>query len=211
MLVRLEYRKTGKARWISHLDTMRTFQRAFIRAGIPLAHSEGFNPHPKLNIILPLPTGAESLRELLDAELLEEAPGLVERLNGALPEGIVMTAVGQPVMKAGDVRFAAWTILLDAGDKTPQNTAEMAASALTAKEIMILKKTKRGESEIDLAPHLHELSVTTRPGGAAVSVILPCFEPALAPKHIADALKIRAEELKSVRTELFNEKMERYC
>ena len=52
--LRMQYRKEGSARYISHLDLMRVFRRAFARAEVPLSFSQGFNPHPYLNV-LPLP------------------------------------------------------------------------------------------------------------------------------------------------------------
>ena len=52
MADRLLFSKTGRAKYISHLDLMRTFQRAFARAGIQIKHTEGFNPHPFVSIAL---------------------------------------------------------------------------------------------------------------------------------------------------------------
>ena len=60
------FEKTGNARYISHLDLMRVFQRAFKRAGLPLTHTQGFNPRPSVSIALPLSLGVESRCELLD-------------------------------------------------------------------------------------------------------------------------------------------------
>ena len=51
---RVVFEKTGRAKYISHLDLMRTFQHSFIRAGIRIKHTEGFNPHPYISIALPL-------------------------------------------------------------------------------------------------------------------------------------------------------------
>ena len=67
------FEKVGTARFISHLDLMRLFQRAFKRAGLPLTHTQGFNPRPSVSIALPLSLGAESYCELLDFDL--ESPG----------------------------------------------------------------------------------------------------------------------------------------
>ena len=61
--------KTGNARYISHLDLKRVFQRAFKRSGLPLTHTQGFNPRPSVSIALPLSLGVESRCELLDFEL----------------------------------------------------------------------------------------------------------------------------------------------
>ena len=69
--IRVRYSKTGKARYISHLDLMSTMQRAFIRAGVRLKYSEGFNPHPYISVALPLPVGCGSVCELMDIGLMD--------------------------------------------------------------------------------------------------------------------------------------------
>ena len=78
---------------------MRTFQRAFLRADIPIKHTEGFNPHPFISIALPLSLGFSSECEILEFGLLEgtsyeEVP---ERLTAAMPEGIICP----PVLSGG--------------------------------------------------------------------------------------------------------------
>jgi len=89
---RILFEKTGNAVWISHLDLMRLFQRAFKRAGLPLKHTQGFNPRPSVSIALPLSVGVESKCELLDFELdtteIISNGQIVSRLNKALVDGI---------------------------------------------------------------------------------------------------------------------------
>ena len=94
---RLLFEKTGNAIWISHLDLMRVFQRAFRRGGILIRHSQGFTPRAHVSIALPLPVGVESVCELLDFDLaegvsipLEEIPA---RLNATLPAGLQVRTV----------------------------------------------------------------------------------------------------------------------
>ena len=70
MADRLLFSKTGRAKYISHLDLMRTFQRAFSRAGIQIKHTEGFNPHPFVSIALPLSVGYSSQCEILEFGLV---------------------------------------------------------------------------------------------------------------------------------------------
>ena len=87
---RLLCAKTGRACYISHLDLMRTFPRAFLRAGLDVKQTEGFNQHSFVSIALPLSLGYESCCEILEFELLspvplDEVPG---RMNAVLPEGI---------------------------------------------------------------------------------------------------------------------------
>ena len=89
--LRLQFRKEGRAVYISHLDLLRTFQRVFLREGLVLRHSQGFHPHPLLSFALPLPVGQASDCELLDFETdgQLELAGLPENLNRYMPEGIV--------------------------------------------------------------------------------------------------------------------------
>ena len=88
---RLLFEKTGDAVYISHLDLMRIFQRAFKRADIMIWHSQGFSPRAYVSIALPLPVGSESCCEILDFEIqdgsvdLEKLPAL---LNRTMPAGI---------------------------------------------------------------------------------------------------------------------------
>ena len=88
---RLLFEKTGSAVWISHLDLMRLFQRAFKRAGLPLTHTQGFNPRPSVSIALPLSVGTQSHCELLDFELDGEefsCDEILQRLNSSLVDGV---------------------------------------------------------------------------------------------------------------------------
>ena len=85
------FEKTGNAVWISHLDLMRVFQRAFKRAELPLTHTHGFNPRPSVSIALPMSVGIESCCELLDFDL-EGNPipneEILSRLNEKLIRGV---------------------------------------------------------------------------------------------------------------------------
>ena len=89
---RLAFSKADTAKFISHLDLMRTFQRSFLRADIAVKHTEGFNPHAFVSIPLPLSVGFSSACEVLECQVLnvplEEVPA---RMNAALPAGITVT------------------------------------------------------------------------------------------------------------------------
>lgn len=95
-MLRALFQKTGNAVYISHLDLMRLFQRAFKRAGLPLTHTQGFNPRPSVSIALPLSLGVESQCELLDFELETDTfsnEDICTRLNQALVEGVHVLSV----------------------------------------------------------------------------------------------------------------------
>ena len=117
--LRLRFSKTGRAVYISHLDLMRTMQRAFQRAGLSLKYSEGFNPHPQLSILLPLGVGCASVCELMDFRLREETglETLPERLNAALPEGIRVLEAYPAARKARELKWLTIDGLLEYDDR----------------------------------------------------------------------------------------------
>lgn len=97
MRVVLEYTIGHRVRFISHLDFMRAIQRTIRRAGIPVAYSEGFNPHPRLSFGLPLPVGVTSSAEYMDI-ILEKPMDTEElklKLNNHLPKGITVSAAAE--------------------------------------------------------------------------------------------------------------------
>ena len=88
--VRLRFSKTGRLKYISHLDINRAMSRALKRAGIPLWYTEGFNPHPYMSFSLPLSLGVESLCESVDLRITGEITNkeIKDRLNSVLPEDL---------------------------------------------------------------------------------------------------------------------------
>ena len=200
--LRFVFEKTGRARFISHLDLMRTFQRAFNRAGLELKHSEGFNPHPQLSVLLPLQLGCESVCERLDADVLSPRENMIRELNLVLPEGVRMLSVGEPVMKPGAVRYTRCELRLfypDGEDRTLQ-----AAEKLSSGRLEIMKKTKRGESLLDIAPHIRLLDA--RDG--RIELVLSAFEPTVNPSDVASVLK--PEHYIGRRLEIYAENMEKF-
>ncbi|WP_305044670.1 TIGR03960 family B12-binding radical SAM protein [Geoalkalibacter sp.] len=87
--LRLRLAKTGKGRFIGHLEFMSLFHRAVRRAGLPVRHTQGFHPHPRISFSEALPHGMESEAEIIDLDLAAplSAEEAVSRLNASLPEG----------------------------------------------------------------------------------------------------------------------------
>lgn len=87
---RLEYAKRDFARFLSHLELLRSFNRAFRRSGLPLAYTGGFHPRPRVSFGPPLAVGVAGLREYLDFELEQELPlrEIFSRLARELPAGL---------------------------------------------------------------------------------------------------------------------------
>ena len=114
-MARLLFEKRGNAVWISHLDLMRLFQRAFKRAGLPLTHTQGFNPRPSVSIALPLSVGVESTCELLDFDLDGEYPSydqIMDRLNMALVDGVRVLRVYDDGRKLKELALLQCAIIL---------------------------------------------------------------------------------------------------
>ncbi len=112
---RLLFEKTGNAIWISHLDLMRLFQRAFKRAGLPLTHTQGFNPRPSVSIALPLSVGVESKCELLDFDLdgcSASCDDIRDKLNHVLVDGIRVLVVYENGSKLKNLSLLDCTVTL---------------------------------------------------------------------------------------------------
>ena len=94
--LRLVYEQTCRAIWMSHLDTMRTLQRAVKRAGIPIRYSEGFSPHQIMSFASPLGVGLTSDGEYLDIEVnsMTTTEEMKDALNRTMVEGVEVVCVG---------------------------------------------------------------------------------------------------------------------
>ena len=106
--VRLNFSKTGRAIYISHLDVNRMMTRAVRRARLPMWYTEGFNPHPYIAFALPLSLGQSSDCEYMDIRIEGDMTDeeVMTRLNDTLPEGLKILSVGAPVHDAKDIEKA---------------------------------------------------------------------------------------------------------
>jgi radical SAM-linked protein len=186
---RLLMSKLGAARYISHLDFMRTARRAFARAGIQLRHSEGFNPHPLMSFALPLSVGQESVCELLDFEAADGIPPAALRaLNAALPEGISAKELYESGRKPGLIRWLEVEGRLYYDGGVPRGAAEALGGFFASGRLVTRLKTKRGEAETDIAPRLRGAAFTDAGGGIiAVRAVISAQNPTLNPNAIAAA------------------------
>ena len=211
---RLLFEKTGRAVWISHLDLMRLFQRAFKRAGLPLTHTQGYNPRPSVSIALPLSVGVESKCELLEYELVgEEKPShkeIVARLNNALTEGIRVIHSYDNCAKIKNLAYLDAAVDLEYDNGIPEN-AEAAIGELFARaEILVEKKGKNGPAEQNIAPMIKKLEIAALdPQVLRLSVRVCCQNPSLNPMQLAAAVSKYLPEFtpdfaKSARVNLYD-------
>lgn len=164
--IRIRFLRGEEVKYISHLDLMKTFERAVRRSGLPAAYSQGFNPHIRMVFGLPLPVGVTSEAEYADFELSEEgiAPrDFMEGLNRELPAGIkiVDAAVvekGVNIMAA--VALASYQIAVGCGGGCKiSRMGELVEAFLRAPEIVTGKRGKQGTREVNIRPMVKRLEL----------------------------------------------------
>ena len=196
--LRLLFIKEAQASYISHLDLLRTFQRAFPRTELDIKHSQGYHPHPIISIVLPLPVGQSSQCELLDFEVTQETDGrgIAEKLNEGMPEGLHVLdcyEAKRPVRELAALR-AEVTLEYDSG--VPENAAQRLQELLSRRELIIQKRTKRKDmADVDIAPMI--LQTDWREGENALigTVLVQAQNPGLNPQLLEKAVERYAPEL----------------
>lgn len=192
------FEKVGSARFISHLDLMRLFQRAFKRAGLPLTHTQGFNPRPSVSIALPLSLGAESHCELLDFDLESPVPpeGIRNRLNAALIDGIRVREVYDNGAKIKYLALLQSRLTLEYDGGIPAG-AEAAIGQLFARETLVLeKKNRNGVTQQDIIPMIRNLEISRiSEGELRLDVLHCCQNPSLNPMQLGVAIEKYLPEL----------------
>ena len=211
--IRVFFTKLGRAKYISHLDSNRCWQRAIKRSGLPVWYTEGFNPHMYLTFPLPLSLGYESRYECVDLRLLEDIPDeqVTARLNDSLPPDIRVFRCAEPVMDQKEIAWADYDILLccengEALSRTLNDYFEQ-------DEIKVWKKTKKAPKEIDLKPHFQVLEQAVCSEG--VKLTLRCttgIEVNINPSLLLDNFpgKEQIETVSTCRTMVYTGKMEQF-
>lgn len=206
---RLQFTKYGDMKYVSHLDLIRLFTRIFHRADLPLAYSEGFNPHPKMSVLLPLSVGFESSCEYIDVEL-KEGVGMLDcmkKLKGKLPLGMEIpqiTELNETSKKAKAIRYASYEFRFDS-----PLTQEKADAFLELDTIEVIKKTKRSEGVANIRADIMDMYVTDE--GVLCAVISAGSEANLKADLFVTALEkyidgFSAGDYKVIRTGILDER-----
>ena len=210
---RLLFEKTGNAVWISHLDLMRLFQRAFKRAGLPLKHTQGFNPRPSVSIALPLSLGMESYCELLDFDLEGNVPSLGEicdRLNEALVEGVSVRCVYEGGRKLRDLSLLSATVTMEYDNGVTEEVRARIAALFARESLTVEKKGKNGIVEQNLIPMIRTLNVSMPDEHTLnIQALVCCQNPTLNPTQLASAVErylpdCKPDFVKCTRLEIFD-------
>ena len=193
--IRLRYAKRGRLRFISHRDFSRAFERALVRARVPVAYSSGFNPHPRISYAGAAPTGAASEAEYLEVGLAEEMDPerFREVIDAALPADldVLEAAVSAGGSLADRLEASVWRVTvpgLDAG------AAEDAVRRfLEATEVPVERMTKKGLRTFDCRAAVVSLSTQAAPGSGDVCAILAMVlrhgTPAVRPDDVLAGLR----------------------
>lgn len=166
-IYRAKFTKGEKVKFIGHLDVLRVFQRAIRRAGLPVAYSNGFNPHQLLSFASPLTLGMKSVGEYADIEMKQEIEPneIIQRLNKTMPEHMeILNAVLLPQQAKNamaSVEGAQYEITFFEQVKKEQ-LQKILSEYEKQPEIMMMKKTKRGTKETDIRPDILEIKVVEK-------------------------------------------------
>ena len=202
----IRYAKRGRMRFASHRDVARAIERGVRRAGLPVAFSAGFTPHPKISYAGGAPTGTASEAEYLEIALTGvcSAPDVRDRLDAALPDGIDVIEVlelADAPGGAGALRLegSQWRVIL------PGVAAAEAARAvqafLAAESIVVERLTSKGLRQLDARAAVVTMELDRRAeqeadaGDAALLMVVRHVTPAVRPDDILAALsKVAALE-----------------
>lgn len=219
--VRLFYSKTGSAKYISHLDTMRAFQRAFRRCrDLDFWYTEGFNPHLYLTFALPLSLGYESGAETVDFRLASHVSyrEVVEKLNAVLPAGFKAYKAAKPVMNAKVIRFADYNISFTADGIDPEAVLAEWYRCFTRESVTVKKVTKRGAEDVDLKEgekiklsKLKQFENRFCFKARLVSGVELNINPNLVLQAFREFCEIEPQDVEIKRVAVYNGKMEEFC
>lgn len=198
---RLLFEKTGNAIYISHLDLMRLFQRAFKRAGLHLKHTQGFNPRPSVSIALPLSVGVQSYCELLDFELEGENPSndeILTRLNQSLVAGVKVLSVYDEGAKIKHLAYLECDVDLEYDNGIPEGAEDAIRALFSQESVVVEKKGKNGIVEQNIIPMIRKMEVSRlNDQELRLHAVVCCQNPSLNPMQLGAAIEKYLPELKA--------------
>ena len=199
-----EFEKMGRMSWFSHLDLQNTMQRALRRAQLPVAYSQGFNPHVLTSFATALSVGCQSRGEVMEVEMAGEISPeeFAEKLNACLPDGLKVRRCA-PVPDSAPALMAK---VAEAGyDITAPNAdlTQAVEAFLKAEEVMVEKRSKTKTRLVNIRPMVHEITCAFDGKDSRLSMVLE--------QTNANALKVELvmqalapeQEFRYVRTALY--------
>ena len=191
---RILFEKTGNAVYISHLDLMRLFQRAFKRGGLNLKHTQGFSPRAMVSIALPLSVGVESRCEILDYELVDQedltCEEIRERLNSTMPAGVRVVEVYDSPRKPKDLTHLDEYIRLEYDNGVPDGCMDAIRELFARESVIVTKRGKNGPVDQDIIPMIFDLNITAISDRELELTARVCAQnPSLNPQQMVTAIE----------------------
>ena len=197
--VRVWFKKMGMSRYVSHLDLMRAMTRSVRRAEVPLWYTEGYNPHPYLTFALPLSLGMESLYESMDIRIEGDSTNedIFNLMKGAMPPGIEIISVEDPVDDPKKIAFGEFDLLFDCDN--PEKLVSEIEKMLSADELIVQKMGKQGRrkvlKDINLLEHLHSYSLSHSSNRVKLTVVFPAGSTTnINPTLLSDEVQKHSDE-----------------
>lgn len=226
MKIRIKFAKEGAMKFIGHLDVMRYFQKVMRKADVDIRYSEGFSPHQVMSFAAPLGVGLTSRGEYVDIEVLstDSSAEMIRRINAVMVEGMEVLSYKLLPDHAANamsvVAAADYTVEFREG-YAPEDWEGFVSGLkewLAKDQILIMKKTKKGEKEMDIRPLIYHLSVDGKEirmqiatGSAAnlkPSMIIEAYMESRGQELAEFALMVRRDE---VYADLGDENAHRFC
>lgn len=172
MDIRVRFSKYGPIKYVGHLDLLRYFQKALRRSGLPISFSKGFSPHPVMSFASPLGVGITSEGEYMDFSLEEDIPcdEIQTRLNAQMAEGVeIISVTERHDTKKAMAELKAASYLIFFKEKNPDMDTDydfikgqIDEKIKNADSLVVTKKTKKSERQVDLLPLVYEIDVLDR-------------------------------------------------
>ncbi len=215
---RMKFCKEGRARFISHLDLMKSMQRSIARAGLPVWYTEGFNRHAYVSVALPLSTGYSSEYEIMDFNFTcDTVPqDAVEKMNAVMPEGLRVLEIYPQEMKVGDIAYSEYKITYEFDGGVPKDFKKDVLALFAREEIELVKRTKRSEKPVNIQEFIHEINVSVLDDKTAIILAVnKAGNDNLSPEYISRAIKTYLPEIKFDgvlyhRTAAFNKNLKKF-
>lgn len=181
MLIRMQFRKTREGRFLSHLDLMHTWERVIRRSRLPLAFSQGFNPHPKINFASACAVGTTSDGEYMDMELTEEMPltQVKAALDQAMPPAFEVTALkvvqGKTPSLMSIITRARYQLWLEFVDEVTQAQLDDAAEQFWNREEVIVyryKKNSKDKKPVNIRPGVYQIELGAEGNHATLQILV---------------------------------------
>ncbi|MBN1659004.1 MAG: DUF2344 domain-containing protein [Anaerolineae bacterium] len=169
--LRLVFGKGEPLKYISHLDLHRAWERVFRRAGLPVAHSQGYNPRPRFQMAAALPVGVTSRTEVLDVWLDEYVPPVdaLRRLGSDLPRGLTVSHIQEVDLRAASLQSQMRAADYGVAVETPEPAVALRARVQALLDAPTLPRQRLHKGKLrtyDLRPLIQEIRVEPDDAGS---------------------------------------------